>query len=95
MIKLPSSIRIRVKEEGGKGFGFRLPMWLFWIPLILLYIVLIPLIIIADIVMKCINQDYRIFTVTWEMFPLLAALRGLDVHVWNEITQSEIVVKIS
>lgn len=63
--------------------------------MIVIYILLLPLIILADIIMKIIGQDYKVFTITWELFPLISALRGLDVHVWNKKTNSEVVIKIS
>jgi small neutral amino acid transporter SnatA (MarC family) len=87
---IPSIMNIKIRS--GRGFKFRLwlPLFLVWPILLVLFLLLLPFLIIAEIVLRLTGVDIYLFRLLGGLLSVVMAMRGLTVKV-NSIRQNSIV----
>ncbi|MBT3233044.1 MAG: hypothetical protein HN356_09525 [Calditrichaeota bacterium] len=90
---MPTFLIIRVKDKGRRIINLWIPFFIFWLPMLVIAILLLPLILIVDILFQ--NRFKRgSFTETvFCFFQLLSSLKGLKVHVDNPKKDSLVEIK--
>jgi hypothetical protein len=91
---LPWIMHLRFVNQRGKGIGLWLPIFLAWPILIALLIILLPLVCIAEIVLRICHVDLRLVSIIIGLLWLCAEMRGMRVVVNSRQHQSNIHITI-
>ncbi len=87
---VPSIMNLRI--EDGNKFRLRLwlPLFLVWPVVLVLFLILLPFLVVAEVVLRLTNVQIYLFRLLGGVFSLLSALRGLTVRV-KSVRSSSIV----
>ena len=87
---VPSIMNLRI--EDGNKFRLRLwlPLFLVWPVVFVLFLILLPFFVVAEVVLRLTNVQIYLFRMLGGVFSLLSALRGLTVRV-KSVRSSSIV----
>ena len=87
---VPSIMNLRI--EDGNQFRLRLwlPLFLVWPVVLVLFLILLPFLVVAEVVLRLTNVQIYLFRLLGGVFSLLSALRGLTVRV-KSVRSSSIV----
>jgi hypothetical protein len=87
---VPSIMNLRI--EDGNKFRLRLwlPLFLVWPVVLVLFLILLPFLVVAEVVLRLTNVQIYLFRMLGGVFSLLSALRGLTVRV-KSVRSSSIV----
>ena len=80
MIYPPSTIRLRISDEG-RRFGIWLPLILIWPVILALAIAVVPIIFLAVVVLWPLGWGRPLLLGGPVMFRIFCSLRGLEVNV--------------
>jgi hypothetical protein len=91
---IPSIINLRIQT--GKRFRLRLwlPLFIVWPILLVLFLLLLPFLVIAEVVMRIAGTGIRIFAMLGGVVSVLSALRGTVVRVDSPKSDSIVHVTI-
>lgn len=80
---IPSVMNLKI--HSGDRFKLRLwlPLFILWPFALVLFFLLLPFLVIAEIVLRLANARIYLFAILGCMFSLCSALRGLTVKVDN------------
>jgi len=92
MIWPPSLLGFRIRNEN-RGFGFWLPLFLIWPPIVLAALVMLPWVILLSLLLWPSGWGRpMLLTGPW-FFRVFCALRGLLIDVKSGTTQVHIVIR--
>jgi hypothetical protein len=77
----PFIASVHVHESGRTRFRIWLPVFLVWPLVYLLMLILLPLIVAADLILTAAGKQLSLTGIVFAVHRVLAALRGLRVHV--------------
>ncbi len=91
---VPNVINLRIHD--GDKFKLRLwlPLFLVWPIVLVLFAVLLPFIVLADIVLFVTNARICVLRILGGVYSLLSALRGLTVRVHSVRSSSYVDVVV-
>jgi small neutral amino acid transporter SnatA (MarC family) len=83
---------MNLRIEDGNKFRLRLwlPLFLVWPVVLVLFLILLPFLVVAEVVLRLTNVQIYLFRLLGGVFSLLSALRGLTVRV-KSVRSSSIV----
>jgi hypothetical protein len=87
---VPSIMNLHIKN--GNKFRLRLwlPLFLVWPVVLVLFLILLPFLVVAEVVLRLTNVQIYLFRMLGGVFSLLSAMRGLTVRV-KSVRSSSIV----
>jgi hypothetical protein len=91
----PAIIAVRIADEYGKGFGLWLPMFLLWPFALVAFVVLLPFLIIAEVVLTLMSVGFHPMLAVMTVCEVISALRGTNVHVAAKGTRKLVKVYIN
>jgi hypothetical protein len=91
----PAIIRVRIADEYGKRFGLWLPMFLLWPFALAVFLVLLPFLIIAEVVLTLVGAGFHPLLAMLGLFGLISALRGTRVDVASPGSRKQVKVYIN
>lgn len=91
---IPSIINLRI--QSGQHFRLRLwlPVFIVWPILIVLFLLLLPFIVIAELVMRVAGTGIRLFAMIGGVVSVLSSMRGTVVRVDSPKSDSIVHVTI-
>ena len=81
---IPLFMWLRIEEDNKTKINLPLPLFIAWIILFCLFLILLPLILIAAIVLWILGTNIRLLTVFPILLSVLFALSGLLIHFDKE-----------
>jgi hypothetical protein len=77
----PVLIRVRIAAENGRGFSLWLPFFLLWPFAAVLFVLILPFLVIAEIVLPLTGVDFHPLLAILALVSVMSAMRGLKVDV--------------
>lgn len=78
---LPSIVRLGFGSSGKTRIRLWLPVFLLWPFLAVLFLLVLPVLGFAEVILRACAVDIRLFRIVFALFSCIAALRGLRVRV--------------
>ena len=91
----PAIVHVRIADESGRRFGLWLPMFLLWPVALAIFLVLLPFLVIAEIVLTLVNVGFHPLFAMVGLFSVISALRGTRVDVASPRSRKLVKVHIS
>jgi hypothetical protein len=90
---VPNIINLKICD--GEKFKLRLwlPLFLAWPIVLVLFLVLLPILVVAELVLRLARIRVQIFGLLFGLFSLVSATRGLTVKVRSERSIVDVVIR--
>lgn len=85
----------RIRGKNRFRLSCWIPLFLLWPILAVMVILLLPLIILTEVILRLSGHDYRLCRILIATYDLVAALRGLRVDVQEKSKDSMVYVNIT
>lgn len=90
----PSIIRVHIIEDGKKVIGLWIPFILVWLLMLIPFILIIPVLVLAEIVTRLCGLKLNILSLTFGVINVIIAMRGLEVKVTDKLKNNNVKVCI-
>jgi small neutral amino acid transporter SnatA (MarC family) len=87
---IPSVINLTIQNAQGFRLRLWLPVFIAWPIFLVLFLLLLPFLVLAEIILRIANVNIYLFAMLGGVFSLFSAMRGLTVKV-NSVKQNSIV----
>jgi small neutral amino acid transporter SnatA (MarC family) len=87
---VPSIMNLRIEDSNKFRLRLWLPLFLVWPIVLVLFLILLPFLVVAEVVLRLTNVQIYLFRMLGGVFSLLSAMRGLTVRV-KSVRSSSIV----
>ena len=90
---VPNIINLKICD--GEKFKLRLwlPLFLAWPIVLIVFLVLLPILVVAELVLRLARIRVQIFGLLFGLFSLVSATRGLTVKVRSERSIVDVVIR--
>jgi hypothetical protein len=90
---VPNFVHLRICD--GDRFKLRLwlPLFLAWPIVLIVFLVLLPILVVAELVLRLAHVRIQIFGMLFGLFSLVSATRGLTVKVRSERSIVDVVIR--
>jgi hypothetical protein len=91
---LPAIINLNIRSKRGHGFRLWFPVFILWPVFLVLFLIALPFLVIADIVLRFSGARIRLFGMIGSVLSVLSSLRGTAIKVRSPAKQSAVDVTV-